>query len=617
MNSGTPPKTSTPWTVVFALGGLMLLCAAPYPFTTIILDAARDLVFATQIAQGEAFPLQGPVINAVAHLGPFWFYLLAPVLGLTKSTAATLFFVGLLDALKFPLAYAIGARVGGRRLGLWFALALAFPNWALGAAMLVTHTSVVQTMVLAVVWSALRLPERNSAAAWATLGLTLSLSLHAHPASVVLFPLLLWLVWARRTQSWGRELRGWSIAAVFALLPFAPMLFDEMRHGWPIAQRWSHYTDHHDWSDPLQVLFGSLFGGAALLSEHLADAAWRWPLRLLVIGTAAAGLMGLLRFARNGERRGPLWGCLAALTLGVVGLALLRERTPFYMSLLLWPATAGLLALGWDTLARRRSIVGVSLALSVTLLALASAFLPILRAEQGVAKLPTSAFFDVAQWRAPSDTKALLPAWRLDRFGRTLCARDDRVVLHAELGTLFDSALGLSMRLNCGSTANIGIGGGTQDAAVHRLGLPPQALRELGLIADASWSAALRAAPTSVIASDLSVAIPDGRRYPFRLQDLGEPRVHTWEFEAEPEQTVLLTTSFRPYDGAERLEARANGDLQSPAFDSYATSAFRCRACTRPVRWQVQVRTGYPERVDVVLASPTITSTASHSDSTD
>ena len=613
MTAGT---TKTPRSTLVVLGGLMLLCALPYAFTTIILDAARDLLFATRITQGEALPLTGPVINAVAYLGPVWFYLLAPVIAVTKSTAATLFFIGLLDALKFPLAYAIGARLGERPLGLWFALAMAFPNWALGGALLVTHTSVVQTAVLAAVYAALALQQRPSTPRWALLGLMLGLALHAHPATVVLFPMLLWLLVARRAAPWPLEVRGWCVAAAFAILPFVPMLIDELRQGWPIVQRWSHYSDHHDWSHPWKVLLGSLVGGATLLSEHFTDAAWRWPMRALLLLSAVGGLAGLAWAARERAHRPLLWGSLAMLALGVCGLSVLRERTPFYMSLLLWPAAAALLALGWHALARQRVTVAGALAGAVGLLAVAGAALPILRAEQGVAQLPTAAFFDVARWDAPTDTKALLPAWRLDRFGRSLCARDERVVLHAEVGTLFDSALGLSMRLACGQTALIGIGGGAQASAGHRLGLPPRALRELGLSTDAGWSEALRRAPAAVIAGPTSASIPDGSSYPFRPQRAGEVQVHTWEFDAAPGQTMVLTTPFRPYDGAERLDVQANDETQTPRFDSYATSAYRCERCDAPVRWRVWVRTGFPERVDIVLAAPSELSAASHSDAT-
>lgn len=588
--------------IVLCLVALMLACALPYPFTTLILDATRDLVMAARIAQGEQFPAQGPVINAVAHLGPAWFYLLAPVIGLSKSVATTLFFIGVLDALKFPLAFAIGRRLGGVRLGLWAALAMAFPNWAIGAGLLVTHTSVVQTLVLAAVLAALRLEERDSPARWALLGLAQGLVLHAHPATLVLFPLLFWLMWRRRHRPWVNELRGWVLAAFMAWLPFAPMLIDEAMQGWPISQRWSHYSDSHALGNPVAIAIGSLFGGATLLSDHLAGGAWQWVLRLTASLGAAAGLAGLSLSMRDPSRRVAVLACVFTLLLAVLGLALLRERTPFYMSLMLWPAAAGLLALGWEALADSRPMLRVFIAGSVVSLVVAETAFPLLRAAQGLVSLPTAALFDVAAWRVAGDTKALLPAVQLDRLGVRICERNAPVVLHAELGTLFDSALGLSSRLQCANAAAVRIGGGAIETADHRLGLPPLALKSLGLAEDPGWSAAMRTAAARVIAGPRSLAIPDGSRYPFREQAAGPIAEHEWEFEADPDEVVLLTTPFRPYDGAERLTAYANDAPQAPAFESYATAAYRCADCTAPVRWRLKVRTGFPERVDIVTA---------------
>ncbi|MCI1730711.1 MAG: hypothetical protein LKM32_15425 [Chiayiivirga sp.] len=233
----TPAPVASNALAVVLIATLMLACLLPYPFTTIILDAARDLVFAARIAQGELHPLQGPVINASAHLGPIWFYLLAPALAATKSTAAALALVGVLDALKFPLAYAIGQRVGGRSMGQFLALAMGFPNWSLGAVLLVTHTSLVQTTVLAAVLCAMRVQERDTPGRWATLGLALGLALHAHPATIVLFPLLLALFRACPVTDWGGWVPRGLLLGTCLLLPFLPMLLHEARHGWPFWRK--------------------------------------------------------------------------------------------------------------------------------------------------------------------------------------------------------------------------------------------------------------------------------------------------------------------------------------------------------------------------------------------
>lgn len=588
---------------VALIATLMLACLLPYPFTTIILDAARDLVFAARIAQGELYPLQGPVINASAHLGPLWFYLLAPALATTKSTAAALALVGVLDALKFPFAYAIGQRVGGRSMGLFFALAMGFPNWSLGAVLLVTHTSLVQTTVLAAVLCAMRLHEHDTPGRWATLGLVLGLALHAHPATIVLFPLLLALFRAHPHTRWGGWMQRSLLLGTCLLLPFLPMLLHEARHGWPLLAQGARLPGIEiSVGNSWQILVGGVVGGAALLSDHLVDPGWQAAVRLVLLGAAAVALCAVPLAWREARLRRAMDHCLLALVLGCIGLALLRERTPFYMALLLWPPVAGLMALGWHAAAVQFSRGKAALLALGWMLAVAGPGMIILRAQQGFMQVPTAALFDIANWRAPGDPKALLPAWQLDRLGHELCEQPGRVVLHAELGALFDAALGLSTRLQCGQTSRIGIGGGAEEAATHRLGLPPIALSRLGLRDGANWSQASRLQPRRVIAPATSASIPDGMRYPFRLQHSVPQQVHAWEFDAEPEETIVLTTPFRPYHRAQHLDAYANGQRQAPRLASYATSAFRCESCRAPVHWRLEVRTGLPEQVDIVTA---------------
>ncbi len=587
----------------------MVLVAAPYPFTTLILDLSRDLVFAARIAAGEQLPLRGPVINAMAHLGPAWFYALAPLLWATGSTAATLLFIGLLAALKVPLAYALGRRVEGRALGWLWALAMLFPSWAIASGMLVTHTSIVETAVLACALAAWRVVDRPDATRFAWLGAAIALALHAHPSTLALAPLLLLVAYplARRGVALSTQARGWALVALVAALPLLPPLLAEWREGWPMLAGVARYAD--GWQaggSALRLAIGALFGPGALLVDQLADAAWRDPLRIAYRLAWTLAAIGLLLAAATTRWRPPLAVLVGALLLALAGAHLLRPQvTPFYMLLMTWPAVAGLGAIGALALlrSRLRSVGGVLVA-TCALLAVAASAWPIIVAERGLVNLSSAGISDVRAYDSPATPKALLPAWRAERLAARICAQGDPVVLHGELAALVEAALALPVRLRCAGVERIGIGGGAAaPAALHLLGLTPAQLDASGLVVAARWRDSFTIAPAAVIAATGSEAVPDGSRYPFRLQSTGEPREHAYRFGAPRGARVLVSHLHQLYDAAHTLSVRADGRDVTPLHASFATAVYRCEACEGDdVEWEVRLWTGFPERVDIVVA---------------
>jgi hypothetical protein len=86
--------------------------------TSSVVDTARDIFYAWQLADGRQFPLEGPVFGAALHGGPVWFYVLAIPLLVTPGWLGLNLWVGLLTGMKYALAYACGARLAGRNFGL-------------------------------------------------------------------------------------------------------------------------------------------------------------------------------------------------------------------------------------------------------------------------------------------------------------------------------------------------------------------------------------------------------------------------------------------------------------------------------------------------------------------
>jgi len=86
-----------PWLLwLYGLGLAFMAC--PYE------DSVRDIAAALGIADGSQWPTTGPGLAFSAHLGPGWFYLLAPVAALSSSWLGVALFVAALASLKFPLA---------------------------------------------------------------------------------------------------------------------------------------------------------------------------------------------------------------------------------------------------------------------------------------------------------------------------------------------------------------------------------------------------------------------------------------------------------------------------------------------------------------------------------
>ncbi len=596
--ASAPPR----WVGAY-LALLVICCALPFFGATLILDITRDLVAAAGIAAGESYPLRGPVFNAMMHLGPVWYYLLALPIGLTHSIAATLLFVGILSALKFPLAYACGKRLHDWRFGVAWAAMLAFPGWSLGSAVIVTHTAVVESALLLVAWLGVLLVQTGQRPLWLALGLAAALAVHAHPSAVVLAPLLLIVPWQRRA-AWRMD-APWILGALFtAALTLMPVLVAEAHAGWPALEPLRAYAMTRLDAGSERVLpfvRGVFIDGALLPSEYLSDGALAMGLRMALAALAALVVGGILRAFSVRGIRSVLWVSIAAVVLAASGLFLLRPVTPFYMALVAVPPTAAVLAIGlvaWRSPLPLRCALGLA-----AVLAVASCLLLMQAAAVGLASLPVERIGNVRSADARAIPVALLPAWQLDALAREVCANDRDVIVHSELASLLDASLFLSARLRCGGTHRIRIGGGAKHvAADHRLGLTPALARRLGLPGGNSWRSAWAQRPKRVIAAADSQALPTGDIYPLRERSRNAASLHRWRFTAGRSDVILVSQLFYAYDGARTVAVRANGTLQAPLIRTNAMTAYRCDGCGEVVAWSVEAITPHPGRADIVVA---------------
>lgn len=238
----------------------------------------------------------------------------------------------LLQALIPLLAYAIGARMAGSRIGLWAALAVATAPIAAGLALFATTDSPLILCWLLACWALLRALERDHWSDWLLLGAAIGLGLLskytmlAFGASAALTLLLV-----PRGRAALRSPRPW-VAALLALALFAPNVAWNASLGFPTFQHVSEIT--HDrgseggWGTLGEfiaaqwLLAGPVFASAALVAL-LRWRSWLLDSRATVLTMAAVPLLaiGLVQAWRGGANAN--WAAPALVVAVLLGAVLL------------------------------------------------------------------------------------------------------------------------------------------------------------------------------------------------------------------------------------------------------------------------------------------------------
>ena len=190
-------------------------------------DTNRDIFFAQAIAAGRYFPMVGPEINHTIHLGPLWYYLLAPAAWFGSAAAITAL-MGAISATQFPLAYLLGRRFGSDREAILFTGALAMPGWITVAFASMTHTLLVVPACLFSVLVTEAYREQPRARNALLIGVGIVFLATAHPTTLPIAAVL--LIWAAFRAPPGLRLAAHAVLAIGpALLSMAPVLYMEYR----------------------------------------------------------------------------------------------------------------------------------------------------------------------------------------------------------------------------------------------------------------------------------------------------------------------------------------------------------------------------------------------------
>ncbi len=577
-------------------------------------DTARDVAAALAIVDPGVLPLHGPLLAGTAHLGPLWFYLLALPIAIQRSWMGIALFVAMIGSLQFSLAYAAGRRLIDRRFGLLWCALLALPGWGSFQLVGFSHTNMVATCSMLVVYALVRLAQERRPRWLAVAAAAFSLALHAHPTTIVLAPVIA-IVALLAMPGVGALLRWGAIAIVVALLPFAPLLADRTAAPAPLAAQLADYVGSTMHAGNLlgtgALLWGILVRGPHVVAEAFAATppAMSFTIDVAVVALELMAVAGLAFAARR--RPLPVAVGLLSTLAAVAVVAWLRPATPFYMTYALLPFIAGLGALGLHGLcaglqergsALIAGIIGLTLALYAAL-AIGIA----LTIASGDVALDVASRLDVKKEDpAPLPAEPWLPAHAVDASGELLCRQRGPMVLHGAYAYLEHVYLGLDHRLRCG-ILDVRLAGIEPATGGHLVGIAMPAWRALG------WTPPIRLGgigvthAAEVLWPTRGLPPPDGSVYPPAAIAPSPMRAVTVEAAVQGDRAVVVAFPYVPWMIPPQIEVAANGIAREPVSRDVAAAVYACRECVgaAAVAWRIVIHSSAPERVDVVTIAPT------------
>lgn len=583
---------------------VMAMYVGGYAFITLIPDTARDLGAAWRIVHAHDLPLLGPEIGQRWHLGPIWFYILAPVVALAGTMTQVAFVVGGLASLKFPLAYWLGVRVHSRELGLIWMGVLALPGWNTLEHVVFAHTNMVEAATLATLLLASKVWEKGAIASFACLGFIASLALHAHPTTLVLVPPVLIAAWygSQKLRFQSRLLRWGAMCAGF-VLPLLPVLVHEARGGFP---QW-HATLEFGAGTPLlqrldfasSRIWGYFAHVFAFIREFLFASLplTGWVVACWTAVVMVGGAVLMLPCAEQTLRRKYVLG-LIYVASAVVAVPLLREATSFYMLFTLIPLTAGMAALGWASMVLRlspqyRAVVTLGLVSTCLIASAAQLHARYANWSDGWQWIPFTVS-DVAV--APTHTEALsdyLPVFELDQLAQAICTQG-HALLGGDAGALMEMAQGLPVALRCGLLPQFETGG-----VATWVGFPAALLRQAGSLRMADAKGLVWALSTSQGTPSMGVhSLHVHNMYPPHMFRSSIDHEFSGIFSVGKSDWIAVTNLNRIFIAAQEPTVLADGLRLLPAAKSAGTWLYRAPHGSRV---SVSVPTADPTWIHVAL----------------
>ncbi len=603
-----PSPAEPPWQHRLTIALLILLGSLIMINSSSVVDTARDIYNAWQIATAGNFPLEGPHVGAVVHGGPIWFYVLATPLLFTSSWVVMSLWVGLLTALKYALAYACGSRLGDRNFGLIWACLLALPNWTSINYLIFSHTNLVETTVLLSFYSLIRW-QQGSTGWFFVLCLALGIGIHAHPtvyaAGVVALPVVIASLW-RRQLPWTHVILG----AVLVAAPLLPYLISQYVQQWPDLQTSQGYLKSqplwHNLTGFFDVMQGALMDGPVIALQHVLGLQGA----LLYLAYALLGLLlsaglGLGLYAALRRRGDRVAQVLLAVTLTFIAcVALIRNVTPFYMTLVIYPPFYGLVARGWSQgMAKSgfRLTPGLS---AIAVLSLSGFFFAtLITGRQGHLFIPQLSLIDVRAHALDDFTETIyFPAWGRQQLGTFICSQPQPVYFHGYASLVLEQSYALEARMRCDSSA-VFIGG--QGSGRHYIGISRWDAAHLAIRPVITAGSMGLYPVTQVIMPEQPLTIPVGDVYPPRAYFwTGKDKVTT-RFTSGADEWLAITNLFYFWMPSSFIVS-LNGQPVEPVYRTALSAWFHCSDCSAGAvqNWSVTITAPQAQRVELVTFAP-------------
>lgn len=568
------------------------------------MDAGRDVFFAWGIAQGNHFPLSGPSLAQSIQAGPIWFYFLAIPLLIFPSWSALTLWAAAFASTKYLFAYLIGREVHGREFGLLWASLLALPGWHFINFLVFTHTLMIETASLACLFCLVKWANTGRGA-WLTGGaFSFCLALHAHPsaytAALVVAPLLVLAPYRKNLSP-----RLVLVALAGFSLPLLPYFFEQSISRWPDFSGGLAYIDSQPITQSLlevdDLITGVLYGGWDVGLRSVAGLATDTVLKTVHILNAGIVLtaIGLIRALVKRSTRKIACYALYSLVIVFLGVALIRETTPFYMTYILYPVIAGTAAFGLMSF----PLAGKPLALTVMA---ASAVVLVIAAngarkagEIGLLSFPKHA--GNVRVTPPVEVRSSLyfPVKHQATMGIFICDNHP-VVLHGFAATIAELSYGTAAGMACGlSLGDIKSGGPADSPWKHLHGMPLHSAKTLGLKGGVAVG--------NLIFFAVKPLFPDGERKPldpnrYPMRDFLPPPNTEVTFSVElPADHILSVSNITHYFMQYKAIVKLNGTEVMPSA-SDLISRYYAADISRfydTAHWTVTISAPDPGQVDI------------------